>query len=651
MKKTLSVLKFLVFLILTLVYLNLSLSTFSDGYNFLALECDYLRSNAEITFDKKSLKLIDNKDIKTYAYTDSIYAKTKPSVKSFKIDFEVIARTNNTTITYKPRDYEVHNYVFESNVSFSNVKYFVNNQELINHDLKASVKSSPININKALNKGDTVSLSFDAKNNRPSLDYLKDKHNFNIYLFSSAFLIYLLIYITVLKGFIENKLEKLLVFLFCSNTCQDQNTHEAHEAKDTCQDTATTQTKNTKLKVWVNAIFLIVISVITLTAWLGFDKYSNSSAIDRRELAKSPVLLEKDKVNTQYFNLLNTYLEDRFGLRKSLLNHYNQIISINGIKDDGSYVYDTHSNWFYFKDYYEMAEFDDKLTQDFIQNLANVKEYLDSLNIKLYTIVVPEGLEVYPKENEFVHPRKVRFIEKNTVEKASTALHTPIIFPIDDFEEHKYSEYVFFKTDHHWTDFGAYLAYKDLMSYVQKDFAKSKANAIDGVNVASTNDNNAENTELAIKALNWASLPKIKSKYVRADGDRGFSRGSLTGTFNIEGDDFLDHEYTYYDPQPEFKSHVSDEGYHYRTWHNDNGIPLKVMTMGTSMCENLNPFIASTFKDLLFIRLNASWKDDEEKILKYRKKMIEEYKPDLIVFTLSGPQVKDFTEKNFGAKE
>ena len=651
MKKTLSVLKFLVFLILTLVYLNLSLSTFSDGYNFLALECDYLRSNAEITFDKKSLKLIDNKDIKTYAYTDSIYAKTKPSVKSFKIDFEVIARTNNTTITYKPRDYEVHNYVFESNVSFSNVKYFVNNQELINHDLKASVKSSPININKALNKGDTVSLSFDAKNNRPSLDYLKDKHNFNIYLFSSAFLIYLLIYITVLKGFIENKLEKLLVFLFCSNTCQDQNTHEAHEAKDTCQDTATTQTKNTKLKVWVNAIFLIVISVITLTAWLSFDKYSNSSAIDRRELAKSPVLLEKDKVNTQYFNLLNTYLEDRFGLRKSLLNHYNQIISINGIKDDGSYVYDTHSNWFYFKDYYEMAEFDDKLTQDFIQNLANVKEYLDSLNIKLYTIVVPEGLEVYPKENEFVHPRKVRFIEKNTVEKASTALHTPIIFPIDDFEEHKYSEYVFFKTDHHWTDFGAYLAYKDLMSYVQKDFAKSKANAIDGVNVASTNDNNAENTELAIKALNWASLPKIKSKYVRADGDRGFSRGSLTGTFNIEGDDFLDHEYTYYDPQPEFKSHVSDEGYHYRTWHNDNGIPLKVMTMGTSMCENLNPFIASTFKDLLFIRLNASWKDDEEKILKYRKKMIEEYKPDLFVFTLSGPQVKDFTEKNFGAKE
>lgn len=156
MKKTLSVLKFLVFLILTLVYLNLSLSTFSDGYNFLALECDYLRSNAEITFDKKSLKLIDNQDIKTYAYTDNIYAKTKPSVKSFKIDFEVIARTNNTTITYKQRDYEVHNYVFESNVSFSNVKYFVNNQELINHDLKASVKSSPININKALNKGDTV---------------------------------------------------------------------------------------------------------------------------------------------------------------------------------------------------------------------------------------------------------------------------------------------------------------------------------------------------------------------------------------------------------------------------------------------------------------------------------------------------------------
>ena len=75
------------------------------------------------------------------------------------------------------------------------------------------------------------------------------------------------------------------------------------------------------------------------------------------------------------------------------------------------------------------------------------------------------------------------------------------------------------------------------------------------------------------------------------------------------------------------------------------------MTMGTSMCENLNPFIASTFKDLLFVRLNASWKEDEQKILKYRKKLIEEYKPDLIVFTLSGPQVKEFTENHFGDKE
>ncbi|MCI6906027.1 MAG: hypothetical protein MR830_03380 [Succinatimonas sp.] len=635
MKKTLSVLKFLVFVILTFVFLNLSLATFSDGYNFLALECDYLRSNAEISFDKKSLKLIDNQDIKTYAYTDNIYARTKPSLKSFKIDFEVIKPTSNTTITYKPRDYEVHNYKFESNVLFKNVKYFVNNQELT-----ASEQRSPIIINTALKTGDTVSIVFDAKNNAPSLDYLSTKHNFNVYLFLSSVLIYLLVYITVLKTFIADKLENLLVFLFCSNASTKQDPCPKEESNQTkaCLNTH----KNSKLKVWVNAIFLIVMFCFAFTAWFGFDKYSTSSATDRRELAKSPVLIEKDKVNTQYFNLLNTYLEDRFGLRKSLLSHYNQIISINGVKDDGSYVYDTKSNWFYFKDYYEMAKFDDKLTYDFIKNLSNVKNYLDSQNIKLYTIVVPEGLEVYPKENEFVHPRKVRFVEKDTVEKARTALHTPIIFPIDEFDKHKYSEYVFFKADHHWTDFGAYLAYKDLMTYIQKDFANTNTN---------TNANTNANSITDIKALEWSDLPKIKSKYIRGDGDRGFSKGSLTGTFNLENDDFLDHEYTYYDPQPEFQTHVHADGYQYSTWHNDHGIPLKVMTMGTSMCENLNPFIASTFKDLLFVRLNASWKEDEQKILKYRKKLIEEYKPDLIVFTLSGPQVKEFTENHFGDKE
>ena len=70
--------------------------------------------------------------------------------------------------------------------------------------------------------------------------------------------------------------------------------------------------------------------------------------------------------------------------------------------------------------------------------------------------------------------------------------------------------------------------------------------------------------------------------------------------------------------------------------------------MGTSFNENLNPFFAATFKDVIYSRLNQGADGAKYNVLKYTKTLREEFKPDIIVLTLSVPNLRYFTDNNFG---
>ena len=66
--------------------------------------------------------------------------------------------------------------------------------------------------------------------------------------------------------------------------------------------------------------------------------------------------------------------------------------------------------------------------------------------------------------------------------------------------------------------------------------------------------------------------------------------------------------------------------------------------MGSSMNENINPFMAATFKDVYYARLNTGWKVDEFDIPKYRGIAIDYFKPDLVVLTITRANLTQFAE-------
>ena len=46
----------------------------------------------------------------------------------------------------------------------------------------------------------------------------------------------------------------------------------------------------------------------------------------------------------------------------------------------------------------------------------------------------------------------------------------PVVYPLAELQEGAKENFVFFKTEHHWTEWGAYLGYRKLMQTIAKDF-------------------------------------------------------------------------------------------------------------------------------------------------------------------------------------
>ena len=56
------------------------------------------------------------------------------------------------------------------------------------------------------------------------------------------------------------------------------------------------------------------------------------------------------------------------------------------------------------------------------------------------------------------------------IEYIKKASRFPVVFPYEELVEASRQDFVFFKTDHHWTDWGAFAGYQVLMNEIKKDF-------------------------------------------------------------------------------------------------------------------------------------------------------------------------------------
>jgi len=595
------ILKHLLALALTILVFNAGLKVCSDGYNLDALSRSLLRSNAEINFDAETLKFNDGKDIKTTKLASPVYAKSKLSTKSFALSF-VVQKDNSTKISLDSKRYQVADFIFTSNVVYKNITLKVNNKTADITDFKVQ-------------KGDVVSLSFKAKNAFPTLAQLKNNHHLNIVTVLISTLVFVVLYyVYIYKRLITPAFIKLI-------SLKSLGTEKI--------------------------IFYVVFCIFLVVAYLGFNVTATISVTDRRELASFPNLLiespvkdrqdaknnflQLSRINKNFFNELNSYLEDRFGLRNTFLEtKLLSDIALKGVVQNGNCAWNKNTNWFASLGDFMFQKYDSNFNQKLLENVNHLSSYLNAQGIQFVLVIVPETYEVYSAENNFIDNKPTPDIEADTIKLLKEKALCPVVYPLQDLLNAKSKDYVYFKADHHWTDFGAYIGYQKVMDAIKQELAES-------VHYQDINN------------LDWNKLPHTTSKLIRSDFDRDFMIGESALAVGLRGESHLDEEYTYYDPQlPYIDLQAPDGLVTYRKWHNDEGYPLKLYTMGTSFNENLNPFFAATFKDVIYSRLNQGADGAKYNVLKYTKTLREEFKPDIIVLTLSVPNLRYFTDNNFG---
>jgi len=391
--------------------------------------------------------------------------------------------------------------------------------------------------------------------------------------------------------------------------------------------------KNIENQSRIEIIFLAIFFVMLFIP-MSHIKKDKISGLENRTLAKWHPLIKKDgKLNLNFGKDYDNWFNDRFALRFELVNLANFPRAANKLvrTGDGS-IYDKQNRLMY-TGYHLTYKIDDKETDAAIKNLDLFDKFCKDNNISLYVLIVPYSADINYENVPYID--KAQKIEnQKIIKKIQSKTVANVIYPLEKLQKLQKSDYAYFKTEHHWTDTGAYTGYRDLMNAIQKDYPD-------------------------IKAVKLEDYNKSYSKMVRADFSREYDIGqTFQHNFHfLKAFDkkILTTEYPYYEHKNKnlLDLQVVDIPYHKgKITYYPQGNDLRAIEIGSSMNENLLGFTQYTFKNLKYIRTNTPKSIDENdayKIIKYYKKEILDYKPDIIIFCITPSNInslKDLFKEN-----
>jgi len=209
-----------------------------------------------------------------------------------------------------------------------------------------------------------------------------------------------------------------------------------------------------------NKLIAITISAIILifSIWFIFNEKKEFSDNEFRYLQKFPELTTKELLNGKYISNLEKYFTDHFPLRENFVSLKTQIYYSAGLN--------LINDIYIAKDNYLINKFSKPINSDKIINIINTfKDNNQELNISI--LLSPTTTSIYenllPKHN-------INYSEKEAIDYYYKNLKINNINIYDEMIKQKNNYQLFYKTDHHWTSFGAYIAYKEFLKSQNKNY-------------------------------------------------------------------------------------------------------------------------------------------------------------------------------------
>lgn len=371
-----------------------------------------------------------------------------------------------------------------------------------------------------------------------------------------------------------------------------------------------------KHKSRIDIIFLLIFFTFLFIPMSHINQDKISKQENRTLAVWQPFIKKNGEINFNFGKDYEKWFNDRFNLREFFVNTNNFILfSFNHKNDKG--IMDKKTGHLYNNMEFNLAS--KNRIKNNIKELYKFNDFCRKNNIKLYTLIVPSKGVIYPSEYNYYLSKSNHIDFISFVAKSNEENKIKIIYPYNEMKQASVDNFMFFKTEHHWTDDGAFIGYKALMKEIKNDFPD--------INIVNENDFNY-----------------FYNKKIRGDWGRTFGTGQTCWRLGLSSnicDDWHKTDYRYYKHKDfnNLKQEMQNIDYHRnKTYFYDKGSNYRVVLLGTSQSENLTEFIPFTFKNVKRIRNNNVKKiepKNEFKIMKYHKEEILEYKPNILIFCIT----------------
>lgn len=331
-----------------------------------------------------------------------------------------------------------------------------------------------------------------------------------------------------------------------------------------------------KFNVLIIVSFVAYINIAFLLFFLIKDK--DFSELENRNLAFFPKFTVERLLNKEFGDEFETYIADQFPLR-------NLFISIKSTseyllqKKENNGVYIANDNMF-------IEKLDD-VDKDLIDKITSyINEF--SSNFNTYVMIAPTSYTIY-KDNLPMYVEENKELDSLNYFVSKLSSNITNIPLVESLNEHK-DEYLYYKTDHHWTTLGAYYAYREfcnaygLTPLNKSDFlVKTVSNDFKGTLFSKGNFTYAKPDDINLY------YPKNDVKYV------------VDYVFSDRKTDSI-YELSYLDKKDKYGVFL-DNNHPLVKITTENNNNKKIAVIKDSYSHSLIPFLVNHFKEVVVIDL------------------------------------------------
>ena len=372
--------------------------------------------------------------------------------------------------------------------------------------------------------------------------------------------------------------------------------------------------KNVKNQSRIEIVFLTIFGLILIipASVINNEKYSER---ENRKLAEKPQFIVNNEINYNFGKEFDGWFSDRFNLRAEMIKFYNKtrFILTFGTYTQNEFYYDKRSQWAFNSGWAQTEDLSAEFPV-YYRNIKRLKDFCDKNHIKLYILIPPVKMDIYSQ----YYPLK---LGKDTVKPFREYINSRmkqnlILYPIEELQKASETDYVFPKGDPHWSEYGAFTAYKILMNNIKKDFPD-------------------------IKIIDENDFIITKNKRARTDYGGAYNKGYEYDVLNININN-IKTQYTSYQYKNEKNlNNICNDINLSCSSQFPYGYNKKVYIIGTSFSENLFLFLKYSFKDIKKRRINNPVELNKLQFSRWENEILE-YKPDIIIICSNG--LKRFSE-------